>query len=215
MTVRRKRPLTSHRWFPGAIALWFAALFGLCSLALPPALLEHLVVAVRLDQVFAAAAPPLGETARLLMAMAMSSVGEIAGLLLGRRLARRHRPTVAAEPQAPAETAPPPVEFAPRKPVSASEELAPIERELAGEVPENLAAHAAAEPSVAPETLAARPVLPDIATAPLESLGVVQLSERLALALQARRPETRFADSPAEDGRLAALATLQWISGTR
>jgi hypothetical protein len=55
----------------------------------------------------------------------------------------------------------------------------------------------------------------DIASAPLDSLGVVQLSERLALALQARRPETLFGDAPEGGAQVTALASLQRISGAR
>src|SRR5690349_22709460 len=92
-TARRKRrPLTAHRWFPALVALWFAALFGLCALAVPPALLERLVGALGVDRILPAAAPPLSDTVRLLIAAGLSSIGEIVGLLLGRALGERHRP---------------------------------------------------------------------------------------------------------------------------
>ena len=55
----------------------------------------------------------------------------------------------------------------------------------------------------------------DIASAPLDCLGVVQLSERLALALQARRPETLFGDAVEGGAQVTALASLQRISGAR
>ena len=219
MTARRKPPLTSHRWFPAALALWFAALFGLTSLALPPALLERLVLALGLDRVIAAAAPPLGETARLLIAAGLSSVGEIVGLLLGRRLAARHRPKPAAPARVPEdETAPAqnaPAESPPRQPFSAAE-LLEAETGLADlalpiDPPGN-----PAEPALVAATPQSQSALTtDIASAPLDSLGVVQLSERLALALQARRPETLFGNALEGGAQVTALASLQRISGAR
>jgi len=219
MTARRKPPLTSHRWFPAALALWFAALFGLTSLALPPALLERLVLALGLDRLIAAAAPPLGETARLLIAAGLSSVGEIVGLLLGRSLAARHRPKPAATAREPEEEIAPapdaPAETPPRQPFSAADLLeadtgvADLELPLdpPGNPAESALVAATPQPQSAPTT--------DIASAPLDSLGVVQLSERLALALQARRPETLFGDAPEGGAQVTALASLQRISGAR
>ena len=208
MTARRKRPLTSHRWFPAALALWFAALFGLTSLAVPPALLERAVLALGLDRVIAAAAPPLGETARLLVALGLSSVGEIVGLLIGRALAARHRPkavagesTEVARPRRKRDAHP---DAPPRKPVSANEDL--VISAQAGIAP--------AEPAIVSTPLVSEPVA-NIAAAPLETLGVVQLSERLALALQARGPEARFGESPEGSARAKGLASLQRISGAR
>ena len=201
MTARRKRPLTAHRWFPAAVALWFAALFGLVSLAVPPTLLERLVLALGLDRVLAAAAPPLGETARLLVAAGMSTIGEVLGLLVGRALAARHRAEVADQmPPRRARDAHP--DAPPRKPVSAHEDLAaPAE------------ASSIEPPATIPAPISTASA--EIASAPLETLGVVQLSERLALALQARRPEARFGEGPHGEARVAALASLQRISGAR
>ena len=221
MTARRKRPLASHRWFPAALALWFAALFGLTSLAVPPALLERLVLAVGLDRVIAAAAPPLGETARLLIAAGLSSVGEILGLLLGRTLAARHRPKAAAPAREPGDEAAPDrtrdavAEMPTRQPFSAAE-LLEAEAGVTNAEPRARPAEAPAESpvvAVTPQPLASEPS--DIASAPLDTLGVVQLSERLALALQARRVETLFGDAPEGGARVSALASLQRISGAR
>ena len=85
--VRASAPVTAHPWFPGIVALWFAALFGLSSLALAAALLERIVLASGIDSVIAAAAPPLGQTARLLLALGLAGLGAVLGLLFGRRLA--------------------------------------------------------------------------------------------------------------------------------
>ena len=81
----KQSSIVAHPWFPKVIGLWFAALFGLCSLALAPELLERIVTTLGIDRIVPAAAPPLGQTARLLLALGMAGVGEIAGLLIGDR----------------------------------------------------------------------------------------------------------------------------------
>lgn len=206
---RERRPLTTHRWFPAMVALWFAALFGLCALAVPPALLERLVGALGVDRVLPAASPPLGETARLLIAAGLSSVGEIIGLLLGRALGARHRsrpgqPEVTSKPRKD-----PNVADEPRKPLSAHEDLAGWD-----EVPEPIV-----EPdppaAATPPTPADQPTTPSIASAPLESLGVVQLSERLALAMRARREPPKAAPPEIAQALEAARASFRRASGAR
>jgi len=87
--VRKTSPVTTHPWFPAIVALWFAALLGLSSLVLAPAMLERIVAASRIDTIVAAAAPPLGQTARLLLALGLAGLGGIFGLVLGRTLAAR------------------------------------------------------------------------------------------------------------------------------
>lgn len=86
--ARRQQPVTKHPLFPAVVALWFGALFGLGSLAVRVSLIEQLVLALQLDLVFAAAAPPLGIKARMLIAMFMAVLGVIIGLVLARRLTR-------------------------------------------------------------------------------------------------------------------------------
>ena len=310
----RSSSIVAHRWFPKMIGLWFAALFGLCSLALAPELLERIVTTLGIDRIIPAAAPPLGQTARLLLAMGMAGVGEIAGLLIGGRLAaakrsepvrRRGLKSAASvekdtddaphlrdrdrHPDAPArkplsatsdlredlgenlggidnalrrralagetereprpffEVAPlpgdasqpqfqPPTDTgqpvepeiapfaAPRQPVEALELTTfdipepevyrkPEPAPFAAAFPAPL--EAVSEPEASPEPLAMVPreafspapsaadASAAIASASLEALGVVQLSERLALALQARR-ERRLAVTPVEESAPAA-----------
>ena len=82
------KPITSHQLFPAVVALWFGALFGLGSLAVRPTLLETLVMKSRLDLVVPAAAPPLGITARILIALIMAALGSVIGVLIARRIGR-------------------------------------------------------------------------------------------------------------------------------
>lgn len=80
-------PISRHPLFPAAVALWFAALLGLGSLAIRASVLERIVLALHLDLVIPAAAPPLGFTARMLLALALAAGGAVAGFLLARRMA--------------------------------------------------------------------------------------------------------------------------------
>lgn len=82
------KPVTSHQLFPAVVALWFGALFGLGSLAVRPSLLEGLVLKTHLDLVIPAAAPPLGVTARILVALIMAALGALIGIALARRITK-------------------------------------------------------------------------------------------------------------------------------
>lgn len=86
------KPITSHQLFPAVVALWFGALFGLGSLAVRPSLLESLVLKSHLDLVVPAAAPPLGVTARILVALILAALGAILGLIVARRITRPKPP---------------------------------------------------------------------------------------------------------------------------
>ena len=292
----KQSSIVAHPWFPKMIGLWFAALFGLCSMALAPEMLEQIVTTLGIDRILPAAAPPLGQTARLLLALGLAGVGEIAGLVIGARLAARQisnnvrqRGIKAAAPDTQSTEDAPHLrdrdrhpDAPARKPLSATSDLGDdVGRELSGidtalrrralasetvreprpflevaplpgeqwppvaqdsseaelpvepeaepvaaivdarevfdlgafdalpEVPVEtppvsfaasfvpppapvVAPFAMPEPSSPPVTeavseLAAFAPVAEIATASLEALGVVQLSERLALALQARR----------------------------
>ena len=80
--------------------MWFGALFGMGSLALRAQTLESAVRALHIDLVVPAAAPPLGFTARLLVAVVFALGGAAVGFVLARLVAARTsrngaRPTAA------------------------------------------------------------------------------------------------------------------------
>lgn len=75
---------------PG-VALWFAALFGLASLAVRTALIEAVVQALQVHLLIPAAAPPLGTTARVLIACGMTLLGAIVGFVVATIAARSVR----------------------------------------------------------------------------------------------------------------------------
>ncbi len=84
----KAQPITANPLFPAVVALWFAALFGLGSLAVRPSLLENLVIKSRIDLIVPAAAPPLGVTARALVALILAAIGAALGVAIARRIAR-------------------------------------------------------------------------------------------------------------------------------
>jgi len=83
---KQPQPLTGHPAFTHFVVAWFAALFGLSSLAIRGSLLESWVMAARLDLIVPAAAPPLGMTARLLVALGFAVLGCGIGWLAARVL---------------------------------------------------------------------------------------------------------------------------------
>ena len=76
-----KTPISLHPAFPAIIALWFAALLGLGSLVLPAVLLERAVASTGLASLVPAAAPPLGFTARAMIAVVAALAAAPAGWL--------------------------------------------------------------------------------------------------------------------------------------
>lgn len=110
------RPVSKHPLFPAMVALWFAALFGLGSLAIRPALIESLILVTAIERAIPAAAPPLDLIARTVIALALAMAGGLVGLILGRAIRaavpRRRDPQPEPFPQ-------------PRRPFSA-EELAEV-----------------------------------------------------------------------------------------
>ncbi len=247
--------MTAHPWFTAIVALWFAALLGLSSLVLAPAMLERIVAASGIDGFIAAAAPPLGQTARLLVALGLAGLGGVLGLILGRFIAARAkftrpgaREVVHSAPEEPigdeadtfGEDAPGlglrnrlarltgqgdgPRDFADlpklrardchpdapgRKPLTPSDDLVaddlpadelvmaaqgvpasdePLELEL-GDALGFLAPFNGSDPVNGSDSVngSGPAPIPALAGARLDSLGVVQLTERLAIAMQARR----------------------------
>ena len=83
--------VAAHRAFPLAVAAWFAVLLGLGSLVLPTQFYETVFGAIGLSAVLPAAAPPLGSTARLLIALAATGAGAAIGLVVAGRVAAQGR----------------------------------------------------------------------------------------------------------------------------
>ncbi len=249
-------PLSRHPLFPMVVGLWFSALLGLGSLAIHASLLERLALALHLDLVIPAAAPPLGLTARMLLALVLAVGGGLVGLILARRLgqaapqrrARKVAPIVVAAaaaargdddedlarleaaraahprrrrsltagdemaPPAPLDPAPLPGTHTgnPGRRILTFGDLEPIPPlgTATGDRPEPVdesgIARAALQPVAQAAATASTPALvPTLA--PLAALGVVELVERFALALDARRarsaanaaPAASVADGPA------------------
>lgn len=86
--ARGNAPIVWHPLFPACVAVWFGALFGLGALAVRPALLEAAVLSAGIEHFIPAAAPPLGVTARILIALALALLGGIIGAVIGMRMAR-------------------------------------------------------------------------------------------------------------------------------
>lgn len=98
-TAGGHQPISRHPLFPAIVALWCGALFGLASLAIGPALIERLVLATGIDKVIPMAAPPLGNTVRILTALAMTGMGVLGGALVALNLARRGSTPAAGAPE--------------------------------------------------------------------------------------------------------------------
>jgi hypothetical protein len=108
-------PISVHPAFPAIVALWFAALLGIGSLVLPAVLLDRLVSATGLASVVPAASPPLGMTARSIIAVVGALAGAVVGVAIARRVAQAH------EPNGESRTAK--VAGGSRRPISVHEEL--------------------------------------------------------------------------------------------
>ena len=97
--TKRQPAVATHRLFPVACALWCAALFGLGTLVASAVALASFVRHLHLPAIVPAAAPPLGMTARLLLAVALAMLGAGLGFVVGRVLhdrAKRAQPPRAA-----------------------------------------------------------------------------------------------------------------------
>ncbi|WP_435419293.1 hypothetical protein WAB17_07000 [Parerythrobacter aurantius] len=95
-TVQRKGgnqpPISAHPLFPAIVALWFAALLGIGSLVVPDILLESTVDATGIAAIAPSLAPPLGFTAKLLLASVSAGLGAIIGLVLARKVVQSQAP---------------------------------------------------------------------------------------------------------------------------
>ncbi|WP_395329905.1 hypothetical protein WBP06_16450 [Novosphingobium sp. BL-8H] len=90
------QPITRHPLFPAIVALWFAALFGVVGVLLGTPTIERAVAATGLAKAIPMAAPPLGSTARLLVALGLTGIGGLVGALIGLRLSARNSPRAEA-----------------------------------------------------------------------------------------------------------------------
>ena len=217
-----RQAISRHPLFPAIVALWFAALLGLGGFALSIAALEALVLAGHVDALVPAAAPPLGATARLAMALGLGLVGAAIGFVLARRFGN---PRQVAAPQvfkvADVELS------APQWPGVADLDdapmLAPAEPEDApmlvaavlvtdGMLAEVTApmfdpAGPAEEITAEPNQLALRPLkaAQRLTSADLHDLSHVELIERLAIALQRREDLLNTAGNPAGETNSAVI----------
>lgn len=119
----KQAAISTHPAFPAVVALWFAALLGLGSLVLPVILFEKLATATGLSSVVSAAAPPLGMTARLLIAGVAAVVGAIVGVLIARKVAAAQGDTVSVRNISPANRGEHKNDPGQKRPISAHEEL--------------------------------------------------------------------------------------------
>lgn len=188
---RSAPPISRHPLFPAVVALWFAALFGFGAIAIRLSSLESWVVALGIDGLIPAAAPPLGVTAQLCFVLVCVALGGATGWSLASRPTRdrldpfdssaaEHHATLqsAAWPRAVLEEAgaePFPTVAAPEEDV----EAAPSTIEL----------------PAPPEAEKPRTAAQRIASAELEELSHVELVERLAIAIDRRR--SRLESPPA------------------
>ena len=80
-------PVSLHPAFRAIVALWFAGLLGIGSLVLPAVLLDRVVAATGLASLLPAASPPLGMTARAMIAAVAAVAGAALGIAVARRVA--------------------------------------------------------------------------------------------------------------------------------
>lgn len=119
----KQAAISTHPAFPAVVALWFAALLGLGSLVLPVMLFEKLATATGLSSVVSAAAPPLGMTARLLIAGVAAVAGAIAGVFIARKVAAAQGNTTSERAISPANRGEQKNDPGQKRPISAHEEL--------------------------------------------------------------------------------------------
>ena len=133
-------PVSTHPAFPVIVALWFAALLGIGSMVLPIDLFERFAVASGLADLYQAAQPPLGATARIFVAIAAAAIGALAGIIVARRIAASNKPKTVTRRAAALRPADDDATPFAKRPISAHEELG------AGGLDENVERTAIREP---------------------------------------------------------------------
>lgn len=229
--------ILAHRLFPGFAALWFAALFGLGSMAASNAALGSLVVHLGLPAIVPAAAPPLGLTARVLLVLLLTGLGAMLGLAIGVVLYKRAggimpvrapRPVVTPAPKAEAEAmadnaprvrsrdAHP--DAPPRRPLVVTEDVLPYPttfgpQDAALAEPElpiaDLASLDELPPFLAAAFAATRPAEVPVFVAPAEPIIVPALDEPEAIAPE---PEPVVAEPVVAAAIVAAPAPVAQVS---
>lgn len=173
---KKAQPISRHPLFPAIVALWFAALFGLGSLMVSPALIERIVSATGLAKVLPMAAPPLGATARILFALALTGLGGLVGLVAGRRVAQTAEEAPARMPFAGLEASDTALD------ADGEPEAAPVEDRASPALPRRRRALALpVEDAVLPEE-------PEIAAPEAEQPPILNLSELDLDGIEAAAP---------------------------
>ncbi|MCR2832476.1 hypothetical protein [Parerythrobacter lacustris] len=174
--------ISAHPAFPAVVALWFAALLGLGCLVVPVVLFEMLFSATGIASLIPAAAPPLGPTARISIALVASLFGAGIGLFLARKVVGASG--TAKEPRRRESVRDEHAEAAnPKRPISAREELGSDSFDAA------VGSFTANEPDRAPARLAGR----------RRALSVTDESERSEFLDHAPLPGGHAAFDPQDD----------------
>lgn len=108
--------VSAHPVFPAIVALWFAALFGIGSLILPPALFDNLAGSMGQGG--------MGVTGRIAIAVAAAVLGAGLGVLLARRVANVKKPAP-VRARSPLNAQEAGADKRAKRPISALEELGP------------------------------------------------------------------------------------------
>lgn len=141
--------ITQHPLFPAVVTMWFGATFGLCSLVIGEATLEGWVAASGLSNYIAAAQPPLGSTARVLLALAACAVGAMLGLALAAMLVSSKSPESEIAVPAQADRA--------GDDIDRIDDFAPALEDPVAEAPAQAPAQAQVAPDEEPEAFVAAP----------------------------------------------------------
>lgn len=186
-----RNPISTHPAFPFIVALWFAALLGIGSLVVPVQAIEQLVSVTGLASIIPQTAPPLGFTARALIALTFTVGGGLTGLLIARKVAQAHRTPAPARFSA----------AAARRPISAHHELGEdgFDGPIAGVAPRGRRALAIAEEGKPSEVFELAPLpgkhLP-LSALDLHEAEALELADEDELSLAELAPEP--APNPAQ-----------------